>query len=150
MNSLTLASDTAGQLDIAWTQPADEPNDYRISWTPSDEDYLSYSAENTDRRGNSYPAGDVTTLTLTGLPSGSTYKVMLRARYHNAETNKYSSGPWTSDVTQRVRNDPPAAPTELSLTENTSKDQTTSIDLAWTAPSHDALTGYRIWRGGHR
>ena len=72
---------------------------------------------------------------------------MMRARYHNAETNEYSSGPWTSDVTQRVRNNPPAAPTELSLTETTSKDQTTSIDLAWTAPSHDDLTGYRIWRG---
>ena len=72
---------------------------------------------------------------------------MMRARYHNAETNEYSSGPWTSDVTQRVKHDPPAAPTELSLTETTSKDQTTSIDLAWTAPSHEALTGYRIWRG---
>ena len=147
VNSLTLASDTAGQLAIAWNQPSDEPTDYRIMWAPADEDYPSYSAENTDGSGNSYPAGDVTTLTLTGLPGGSTYKVMMRARYHNAETNEYSSGPWTSDVTQRVRNNPPAAPTELSLTETTSKDQTTSIDLAWTAPSHDDLTGYRIWRG---
>ena len=115
-------------------------------WAPADEDYLSYSAENTDGSGNSYPAGDVTTLTLTGLPGGNTYKVMMRARYHNAETNEYSSGPWTSDVIQRVRNDPPTAPTELSLTETTSKGQT-SIHLSWTAPSHDGLTGYRIWRG---
>ena len=147
VNNLTLASDTAGQLVIAWSHPTDEPNDYRVVWAPADEDYPPYSAENTDESGNSYPAGDVTTLTLTGLPGGSTYKVMMRARYHNAETNEYSSGPWTSDVTQRVRNDPPAAPTELSLTETTSKDQTTSIDLAWTAPSHDDLTGYRIHRG---
>ena len=147
LNSLTLASDTAGQLAITWNQPSDEPTDYRIMWAPADEDYLSYSAENTDGSGNSYPAGDVTTLTLTGLPGGSTYKVMMRARYHDAETNEYSSGPWTSDVTQRVRNNPPAAPTELSLTETTSKDQTTSIDLTWNAPSHDDLTGYRIWRG---
>ena len=147
VNSLTLASDTAGQLAITWNQPSDEPTDYRITWAPANEDYLSYSAENTDGSGNSYPAGDVTTLTLTGLSGGSTYKVMMRARYHNAETNEYSSGPWTSDVIQRVRNDPPAAPTELSLTETTSKDQTTSINLAWTAPSHEALTGYQIWRG---
>ena len=147
VNSLTLASDTAGQLVIAWSHPTDEPTDYRIMWAPADEDYLSYSADNTDGSGNSYPASDVTTLTLTGLPGGSNYKVMMRARYHNAETNEYSSGPWTSDVTQRVRNNPPAAPTELSLTETTSKDQTTSIDLAWTAPSHDDLTGYRIGRG---
>ena len=146
VNSLTLASDTAGQLAITWNQPSDEPTDYRIMWAPADEDYLSYSAENTDQSGNSYPAGDVTTLTLTGLPGGSNYKVMMRARYHNAETNEYSSGPWTSDVSQRVRNDPPTAPTELSLTETTSKSQT-SIDLAWTAPSHDDLTGYRIGRG---
>ena len=147
VNSLTLTSDTVGQLAITWNQPSDEPTDYRIMWAPADEDYLSYSAENTDQNGNSYPAGDVTTLTLTGLPGGNTYKVMMRARYHNVETNEYSSGPWTSDVTQRVRNNPPAAPTELSLTETTSKDQTTSIDLAWTAPSHDDLTGYRILRG---
>ena len=147
VNNLTLASDTVGQLDIAWSHPTDEPNDYRIMWAPADEDYLSYSAENTDQSGNSYPAGDVTTFTLTGLAGGSTYKVMMRARYHNAETNEYSSGPWTSDVTQRVRNNLPAAPTELTLTETTSKDQTTSINLAWTAPSHDDLTGYQIWRG---
>ena len=147
VNSLTLASDTIGQLAIAWSHPTDEPNDYRVVWAPFDEDYPPYSAENNAQSGNSYPAGDITTLTLTGLPGGSTYKVMMRARYHNAETNEYSSGPWTSDVTQRVRTDPPAAPTELSLTETTSKDQTTSIDLAWTAPSHEALTGYRIHRG---
>ena len=147
VTNLVLTSDTAGQLAITWNQPSDEPTDYRITWAPADEDYLSYSAENTDQSGNSYPAGDITTLTLIGLPGGSTYKVMMRARYHNAETNEYSSGPWTSDVIQRVRNDPPATPEELSLTETTSKDQTTSLDLAWTAPSHEALTGYRIWRG---
>ena len=28
-----------------------------------------------------------------------------------------------------------------------SSSATTSITLAWTAPSHDALTSYRIWRG---
>ena len=146
VTSLMLASDTAGQLVITWNQPSDEPNDYRVVWAPADEDYLSYSADNTTRRGNSYPAGGTTTLTLTGLPGGTTYKVMMRARYHDAENDVYSSGPWTSDTTQRVRNNPPAAPTDLSLTEIKGKDQT-SINLAWTAPSHQGLTGYRIWRG---
>ena len=39
-----------------------------------------------------------------------------------------------------------AAPTALSAEEATVKGQT-SVALSWTAPSHDALTGYRIWRG---
>ena len=68
VTDLALSSDTAGEMAITWTQPTDQPTDYRISWTPTDESYPSYSAENTSRRGNSYPAGSATSLTLTGLP----------------------------------------------------------------------------------
>ena len=125
--------------------PTDDPNDYRIAWTPADEGYLSYSEENNSRHGNSYPAGDTTSLTLTGLPGGVTYKTMMRARYHDDQTNEDSSGPWTGEVTQRVLNDPPTAPTELAATETESKGET-NVVLSWTAPSHDDLTGYRIWR----
>ena len=45
--------------------------------------------------GNSYPAADTSTLTLSGLPAGVDYKVMMRARYHDEQTAQHSSGPWT-------------------------------------------------------
>ncbi len=69
----------------------------------------------------------------------------MRSRY-NPGTSDGRSGPWTDKATQRVRGDAPAAPTALSAVETTSKNQT-SIALSWTAPSHNAVTGYRIWRG---
>ena len=143
VTSLALSSDTAGQLAIAWTEPSEQATDYRISWAPADEDYLSYSEENTSRRGNSYPAGDTTSLTLTGLPGGIEYKVIMRARYHDEQTNEDSSGPWTGEVTQRVKNNPPEAPTGLSASEVSHS----RVTLSWTAPDHSSITGYRVLRG---
>ena len=136
VTNLRLSSDAAGELTITWDDPSSTPADYRITWAPAGEDYLSYSAENTERRGNSYPAGDVTTLTLTGLPGGATYKVMMRARYED------SSGPWIDEVTQRVTNNPLAAPTGL---RTLATDQ--EITLEWDDPADDSITGYEIWRG---
>ena len=137
VTDLALSSDTAGELAITWSQPTDQPTDYRISWTPTDESYPSYSAENTSRQGNSYPDGNTTSLTLTGLPGGVNYKVIMRARYED------SSGPWSDEATQRILNSPPAAPTGLNATEVSDS----SITLSWTAPSSAGITGYRVLRG---
>ena len=142
VTSLTLDSSAGGELVIEWNTPTDEPNDYRISWAPADEDYLSYSEDNTDRRGNSYPDGDATSLTLTNLPGGVTYKTMMRARYHNEATQEDSSGPWTAEVTQQIQNNPPAAPTGL---RTLATDQ--EVTLEWDDPDDDTITGYEIWRG---
>ena len=146
VTGLALSSDAVGQLVVTWNQPSGNPADYRVAWAPADEDYLSHTGDNTSRRGNSYPAADTSTLTLSGLAAGVDYKVMMRARYHDEQTAQHSSGPWTDEVTQRVRADAPAAPTALSATETTSKGQT-SVSLSWTAPEHSAITGYRIRRG---
>ena len=136
MTGLALSSGAAGELVLTWSQPSEAPTDYRIAWTPAGEEYLSYSAENTSRRGNSYPDGNTTSLTLTGLPGGVNYKVIMRARYED------SSGPWTDEVTQSIQSSPPAAPTGL----NTAEVSDSSITLSWTAPSGD-VTGYRLMRG---
>ena len=136
VTNLALSSDTAGELTITWTQPTEAPTDYRIAWTPADEEYLSYSKENTSRRGNSYPDGSATTLTLTGLPGGVNYKVIMRTRYED------SSGPWTDEVTQRIQSSPPAAPTGLTASEVSDS----SVSLSWTTPSGE-ITGYRVLRG---
>ena len=137
VNGLAMSSHAVGELVLTWHQPSDQPDDYRISWAPADEDYLSYSEENTSRRGNSYPDGSATSLTLTGLPGGVNYKVIMRARYQD------SSGPWTDEVTQRIHNNPPAAPTSLNAAEVSDS----SVTLNWTAPSSAGITGYRVLRG---
>ena len=75
-------------------------------------------------------------MTLTGLPGGVNYKLIMRARYED------SSGPWSDVATQRILNSPPAAPTGLNAVEVSDS----SITLSWTAPSGD-VTGYRLMRG---
>ena len=147
VSNVVLSSDAAGSLTIRWDAPTLSPSDYRLTWAPADQDYLSYRFENEALRGNSYPDGATTSLTLTGLTRGAEFKVRLRSRYRDGQyAQRRWSGPWTDEVTQRVRAAAPAAPTALSATETTRKGQT-SISLSWAAPDHSALTGYRIWRG---
>ena len=142
--SLTLDSQQPGQLVITWQAPASPPTDYRVSWANADLNWLSWKDANEPQRANEYPLGDVTTLTLNDLTPGDTYKVQMRSRYYNADgTVRESSGPWTDVITQRVKDNPPAAPTGLtaSLVEHN------SLTLNWNDPQDTNITGYRIQRG---
>ena len=95
IHGLTLSSDDPGTLAISWDIPDPEPSDYRISWAPDSESYVSYKDANTDTKGNSYPSGSSTSHTLSGLPEGVKYKVRMRARYNAGEyANNPWSGPW--------------------------------------------------------
>ena len=145
VTNLRLSSDASGELTITWDAPSSAPADYRVAWARADLSWLSWDASDETHRGSSYPGGADTSLTLTGLTGGETYRARMRSRY-NPGTSDGRSGPWTDEATQRVSGDAPAAPAALSAEEATVKGQT-SIALSWTAPSHDALTGYRIWRG---
>ena len=83
-----------GVLVVSWEAPSEAPADYRVAWAREDLDFLSYSAADEPQRGNAYPAGDVTSLRLEGLTAGSTYKVLVRARYGSG-----GPGPWSSQAT---------------------------------------------------
>ena len=72
---LTLVSNSAGQLTASWTEPAETPDDYRISWAKADEDYPDAS----DLDGNAYPTSPE--YTISGLENGETYKIRVLARY---------------------------------------------------------------------
>ena len=112
--SLNLASSEPGQLVITWETPDPAPTDYRIRWSPTNAKFLSYKDDNETQRGNLYPLGGVTSLTLNNLTPGDSYKVQMRSRYYNADRSvRESSGPWTATTTQRVKDNPPAAPTGL-------------------------------------
>ena len=142
--SLTLDSNEPGQLVITWQAPDPAPTDYRIIWAHTSLEFLSYKDSNEAERGNVYPAGGVTTLTLNNLTPGDDYKVQLRARYYNADRSVHErSGPWTATATKRVKNHPPAEPTGLTAAR-VGHDRLT---LTWEDPQDANITGYRVMRG---
>ena len=108
VTNLRLSSDAAGALTITWDAPSSAPADYRISWARDDLSWLSWDAADETHRGSSYPVGADTSLTLTGLTVGETYKARMRSRY-NPGTSDGRSGPWTDEATQLVRGDDPDA-----------------------------------------
>ena len=145
--TLTLSSEAVGTLTVSWATPAPAPDDYRLSWARADLDFLSYLNPNEAQRGNEYPLGDATSLTLSGLTPGAEYKVQFRSRYHvEGSAAVLWSGPWRSAepvrVRVRVRASPPAAPTGLSAVASDGV-----VDLVWTAPADSVISGYRILRG---
>ena len=83
VTNVQLASNLAGQLTVSWNAPSQTPNDYRVMYAPINESYKAWS----DPSGNAFPTE--TSITLTGLDQGVSYKVQVRARYNG------SSGPWT-------------------------------------------------------
>lgn len=99
----TLCSNTPGALTVAWNTPSPTPTDYRVMWAPEGGDWLSYRDQNETERGNLYPGGSETSLTISGLTPGATYKVSMRARYGPGD-----SGPWSTEATLQVRDNPPA------------------------------------------
>ena len=113
--NLQLDSASPGALTVTWDTPDPTPSDYRLVWAEQGLDYLSYKKTNEAGRGNEYPSGDETSITLTGLTKGETFKVRIRSRYTGSGNNNGPwSGPWTAAVTTRIKNDPPAAPTGLT------------------------------------
>ena len=106
--SVRLSSGAPGELTISWDPPASTPSDYRVMWAEETQDYLSWKADNEATRGNSYPSGSATSLTLTGLTEGAQYKVRVRSRYRSGPNGPWS-GPWTDEATQQVSSSAPAA-----------------------------------------
>ena len=142
--SINLDSNEAGQLIITWETPEQEPTDYRLMWANTNLGFPSYKNPNEAERANEYPLGDVTTITLNNLTPGDTYKVKIRSRYYNADRSvRESSGPWTDVITQRVKDNPPAAPTGLTASPVAHD----SLTMTWNDPQDTNITGYRIQRG---
>ena len=159
INTFTLESTNPGEIVLSWEAPSPSPSDYRISWGPSDENYLSWRDDNEDGRGNSYPAGDATSLTLTGLAEGTQYKARIRARYRTGEySNSPWSGPWSANRTVTVASQPEPTPTPTPTPEPTatpvtpdgtvtgltlSSNDPGSLTIEWDTPS-PSPSDYRI------
>ena len=75
MTGVMLTSGSPGTLTVSWNTPSPAPTDYRLRWAPVGSGYLSWKGTNETDRGNAYPAGDATSLTLSGLSEGTEFKV---------------------------------------------------------------------------
>ena len=161
MTGVMLTSGSPGTLTVSWNTPSPAPTDYRLRWAPVGSDYLSWKGTNETDRGNAYPAGDATSLTLSGLSEGTEFKVQARARYHKGEhKNSPWSGPW-AEVQARVMSQPSkdssAAGTRNSETPNSSAPAAPNLVgiavtpagqvlLSWLNPSDESITGYQVLR----
>ena len=113
IDNLLVSIPNPGQLLITWGSPEEVPTDYRVRWAPSNQDYLSYSEDNTSERGSAYP--EALTFTVANLPAGIEYKVQVRARYYDGDnTDSPWSGPWTAEATVTISSPPEQASDEVN------------------------------------
>ena len=80
--------DNAGELVISWDAHPEDPIEYRVAWAPSDENFKSFG----DLDWNSFQSS--TSLTVTGLDAGGSYKAKVRAR-----VNRNRNSAWSGVVT---------------------------------------------------
>ena len=158
---LTLASNSAGELQVSWDVPGQSPNDYRVNWAKVGEAFPPWTASN----GNAFPTSP--SYTIPALDGGERYKVWVRARYSGGPP-----GPWSDEEEADVMaplptatNSPTASPTATPSSTATPSPIPASattiplgpptnlsvlvaangISLSWTAPSDD-IDGYQILR----
>ena len=136
--NLQLVSSVPGELTISWDLPDPSPSDYRIMWAEEGLEFLSYRFANEALRGNEYPDGEATSVTLTGLTEGATYKVKARSRYSSGgRNNSQWNGPWSNEVTASVSAAAPVrgAFANLQLVSSVPGELTISWDLPDPSPS---------------
>ena len=95
VTNISVDTSTPGQAEISWDAVAGA-RDYRVVFAKSADDYVTWS----DPSGNKFPSSS--SVTLSGLDKGQSYKLKVRARFNGA-----SSGPWSSQNTFTVASDPP-------------------------------------------
>ena len=86
--------------------------------------FLSYRFVNEVLRGNEYPDGATTSVTLTGLTEGASFKVKARTRYSSGRANNRRwSGPWSDVVTASVSEAEPVAQGQVDDPQTQDDDQ---------------------------
>ena len=98
-----LSSTNPGELSVVWDAPGESARDYRVSWAKVGEAFRTW----TDLDYNAFPTA--ASLTISGLESGSRYKVIVRARYVG------SAGPWTVEVEADVMAEASLQPTNTAV-----------------------------------
>ena len=138
ISGLTLTSSQPGRLWVSWDESDPAPTEYRLNWAQVDDPFPSWDSRDGGNLRLPRTAQDFSNL----VEAGVTYKLRMRAIYKTGPNAPWS-GPWSEVVTRRVRDNPPDAPTDLTVNSITDA----RVVLSWSAPAHNGLTGYRILRG---
>ncbi len=91
VTDFTLSSTQPGTIRVDWSEPAEDPTNYRVSWAKVGERFPTLAAST----GYAFPDG--TSYTITGLEEGAEYKVKVRARYDSG-----GNGAWSDILTVTV------------------------------------------------
>ena len=84
ITGVALASAAPGAIEVSWDAPAKAPDDYRVKWAKTGEDFLPW--RNAD--GNAFPTAPG--YDIAGLDEGEEYKVQVRARYQGSPNGGWS------------------------------------------------------------
>ncbi|MDE0142478.1 MAG: fibronectin type III domain-containing protein [Caldilineaceae bacterium] len=140
ISGLRVNSSQPGVLEVTWDAPADPPLEYRLTWARVGENFPARS----DGPGNAYPA--IPSQQITGLDQGVRYKVRVRARYEDFESDwsdPIEIAVASSSVAPPESTDAPTGPPQnlkAAVTHNT-------VSLTWEAPqSNGRVSGYLILR----
>ena len=142
--TMTLESPEAGNIDVTWTAPSlptdQTPSAYNVNWAKDQEPYPDSAAS------TGYVEVTGSPHTLTGLESGQTYRVRVRARYPRGSNNA-RNGPWTeleivsatSEITGTVTNREARNDQEQLETASQNSVSTRELSTQAAAITHDSL-----------
>ena len=126
------AGDEAGKLDINWdtsSQDTKTLSDYRVTWKPDGEAFKHWG----DTDWNAFPSTNE--LTLTGLNTGATYQVKVRARYDDNKRSK-----WSAVVTAQSGVTPNTAATGQPIINGTAQVRQTLTAVTSSIADDNGLT----------
>ena len=126
-SSLTAQAVSSSQIDLAWTDNADNELGFAIERSP---DASAWTQVDT-------VGADVTSYQDAGLEPSTTYYYRVYA--YNAAGNSATSN--VASATTGADTTPPAPPTNLAATAMDSR-----VDLTWSANAEPDLAGYTVYR----
>ncbi len=141
ITDLAASNATTSSIDLAWTAPGDDGSvgtatSYDVRYSTSTITELNWASA-TEATGEPTPsaAGSSESMTVSGLTADTTYYFAIKSSDEAPNESDISNAP--SLATLAGNNDPPSTITNLA----TSNATTNSIDLSWTAPSDDGVSG---------
>ena len=140
VESLTLTTSTANSLDFRWSATGDDDyvgtaTSYDIRYSTSSSTLSTWtSATQATLEPTPLASGTVQSYTITGLPSGTTYYIGIKALDEVGNTSPLSNVLTAQTLGEAT---PPATITDLTRTDRSGN----SISLAWTEVGDDGLSG---------
>ncbi len=86
----------SGQIVITWSEPPEQPVDYRVSWAPENGNFRSLAAN----QGNAFVTE--TRYVVSGLTPGARYKAKVRARFGEGRRSAWSAVAYGEAASEQV------------------------------------------------